>query len=162
MSLSAWQVGCSRKWTSVASDGDEELPRLRRDRISPRRRRGDGKMTGGRIESYRVDQNHPQPVAKARRRKSLKANLGRISPRHIRVILEYAPGKDLAEIAGEEKSNRGTILRILRTAPFTPLNVPESSVQRRPARTETTVASASRKTVVAQAMNIPEWMGYIN
>ena len=62
------------------------------------------------MESYRVDQNHPQAVAKARRRKIMKANLGRISRRHIRVILEYAAGKDLAEIAREEKSSRGTIL----------------------------------------------------
>jgi hypothetical protein len=44
---------------------------------------------------------------------------------------EYAAGKDLAEIAREEKSRRGTILRILRTAPFT-LLVPESSAQGRP------------------------------
>jgi len=30
-------------------------------------------------------------------------------------------GKHLTKIAREEKSSRGTILRILRTAPFTPL-----------------------------------------
>jgi DNA-binding NarL/FixJ family response regulator len=68
--------------------------------------------------AFRVIRSIIPPVAKARRRKSLK-NLGRISPRHIRVILEYAAGKELAEIAREEKSSRGTILRILRTAPFT-------------------------------------------
>jgi len=28
------------------------------------------------MESYRVDQNHPQPVAKARRRKIMKAKSG--------------------------------------------------------------------------------------
>jgi hypothetical protein len=67
----------------------------------------------------RVLQSIIPPVAKARRRKSVKAYLAGISPRHIRVILEYAAGKDLAEIAREEKSSRGTILRILRTAPFT-------------------------------------------
>jgi hypothetical protein len=58
--------------------------------------------------AFRVIRSIIPPVAKARRRKSLKANLGRISPRHIRVILEYAAGKDLAEIAREEKSSRGT------------------------------------------------------
>jgi hypothetical protein len=73
--------------------------------------------------AFRVIRSIIPPVAKARRRKSLKANLGRISPRHIRVILEYATGKDLAEIAREEKSSRGTILRILRTAPFTLLEI---------------------------------------
>ena len=39
----------------------------------------------------------------------MKAYLDRISPRHIRVIQEYAAGKDLAEIAREEKSSRETI-----------------------------------------------------
>ena len=58
------------------------------------------------------------PVAKARRRKSVKAYLAGISPRHVRVIQNYAAGKDLTEIAREEKSSRRTILRILRTAPF--------------------------------------------
>jgi hypothetical protein len=38
-------------------------------------------------------------------------------------ILEYAARKDLAEIAQEEKSSRGTILRILRTATFTLLEI---------------------------------------
>jgi hypothetical protein len=61
---------------------------------------------------FRVIRPIIPPVAKARRRKSLKANLGRLSPRHIRVILEHAAWKDLAEIAREEKSSRGTILRI--------------------------------------------------
>ena len=69
--------------------------------------------------AFRVIRSIIPPVAKARRRKSLKANLGRISPRHIRVILEYAAEKDLAGIAREEQSSRGTILRIIRTAPFT-------------------------------------------
>ena len=73
--------------------------------------------------TFRVIRAIIPPVAKARRRKSLKANLGRISPRHIRVILEYAAGKDQAESAREEKSSRGTILRILRTAPFTLLEI---------------------------------------
>jgi len=73
--------------------------------------------------AFRVIRSIIPPVAKARRRKSLKANLGRISRRHIRVILKYAAGKDLAEIAREEKSSRGTILRILRTAPFTLLEI---------------------------------------
>ena len=44
------------------------------------------------IQSYSVD--HP-PVAKARPRKSVKAYLAGISPRHVRVIQEYAAGKRL-------------------------------------------------------------------
>ena len=59
-----------------------------------------------------------QPVGKPRPRKSVKAYLAGISPRHVRVIQEYAAGKGLTEIAREEKSSRGAILRILRTAPF--------------------------------------------
>ena len=68
--------------------------------------------------AFRVIRSIIPPVAKARQRKSLKAYLSRISQRHIRVIQEYAAGKDLTEIVREEKSSRGTILRILRTAPF--------------------------------------------
>jgi DNA-binding NarL/FixJ family response regulator len=62
--------------------------------------------------------------AASRESAATKANLNGISQRHIRVILECAAGKDLAEIAREEKSSRGTILRILRTAPFTLLEIP--------------------------------------
>jgi len=68
--------------------------------------------------AFRVIRSIVPPVAKARRRKSVKANLNGISQRHVRVIKEYAAGKDLTEIAHKEKSSRGTILRILRTAPF--------------------------------------------
>ena len=68
--------------------------------------------------ALRILQSIIPPVANARRRKSLKAHLHRIYPRHVRVIQEYAAGKDLTEIARKEKSSRGTILRILRTAPF--------------------------------------------
>ena len=68
--------------------------------------------------ALRILQSIIPPVAKARRRKSVKAYLDRISPRHVRVIQEHAAGKDLTEIARVEKSSRGTILRILRTAPF--------------------------------------------
>jgi DNA-binding NarL/FixJ family response regulator len=67
---------------------------------------------------FRVVRSIIPPVAKAQQRKSVKAYLSRISPRHIRVIQKYAAGKDLTEIAREEKSSRGTILLILRTAPF--------------------------------------------
>jgi hypothetical protein len=42
--------------------------------------------------AFRVIRSIISPVAKALRRKSLKANLGRISQRHIRVILESAAG----------------------------------------------------------------------
>ena len=68
--------------------------------------------------AFKVIRSIIPPVGKARRRKSVKAYLDRISPRQVRVIQEYAAGKDLTEIAREEKSSRGTILRILRTAPF--------------------------------------------
>lgn len=59
-----------------------------------------------------------RPVAKAQLRKPTEANPGLISPRHVRVIQGYAAGKHLTEIAREEKTSRGTILRILRTTPF--------------------------------------------
>ena len=59
-----------------------------------------------------------QPVGKPERRRPAKLNPAWISPRHVRVIQNYAAGKDLTEIAREEKSHRRTILRILRTAPF--------------------------------------------
>ncbi len=68
--------------------------------------------------AFKVTRSIIPPVAKARRRKRVKAYLARISPRHVRVIQEYAAGKDLTEIAREEKSSSGTILRILRSAPF--------------------------------------------
>lgn len=57
----------------------------------------------------RVLQSIIPRFAKARRRKPAKANLDRISPRHIRVIQEYAAGKDLTEIVHEAKSSRRTI-----------------------------------------------------
>jgi DNA-binding NarL/FixJ family response regulator len=59
-----------------------------------------------------------QPVGKPRRRRPAKLNPAWISPRHVRVIQNYAAGKHLTEIAREEKISRGTILRILRTTPF--------------------------------------------
>ena len=87
---------------------------------SPSRRRvteNDGEFTLGVIESIKITRASRESAA-------TKANMNGISQRHIRVILEYAAGKDLAEIAREEKSSRGTILRILRTAPFTLLDFP--------------------------------------
>jgi DNA-binding NarL/FixJ family response regulator len=68
--------------------------------------------------AFRVIRSIIPPVTKARRRKPAKANLDRISQRHVRVIQEYAAGKHLTEIAREERTSRGTILRILRTTPF--------------------------------------------
>jgi DNA-binding NarL/FixJ family response regulator len=59
-----------------------------------------------------------QPVGKARRRNPAKPNPAWISPRHVRVIQNYAAGKHLTEIARDEKTSRRTILRILRTIPF--------------------------------------------
>ena len=59
-----------------------------------------------------------QPVGKPRRRRPAKLNPAWISPRHVRVLQNYAAGKDLTEIAREEKTSRGTILRILKTTPF--------------------------------------------
>jgi hypothetical protein len=43
--------------------------------------------------AFKVIRSIIPPVAKARQRKSVKAYLSRISPRHIRVINEYAAGK---------------------------------------------------------------------
>jgi hypothetical protein len=78
------------------------------------------RLAGNDVEvASRVLESIIPSVAKVQRRKSMKANLDRISLRHVRVILEYAAGKYLAEIAPEEKSSCGTILRIVRTAPFT-------------------------------------------
>jgi DNA-binding NarL/FixJ family response regulator len=59
-----------------------------------------------------------QPVGKPRRRRPAKLNPAWISPRHVRVIQNYAAGKHLTDIAREEKTSRGTVLRILRTTPF--------------------------------------------
>jgi hypothetical protein len=70
-----------------------ELRHASFDAVRRRLAEYDGEFT------FRVIRAIIPTVAKARRRKSLKANLGRISPRHIRVILESAVGKDLAEIA---------------------------------------------------------------
>jgi hypothetical protein len=70
------------------------------------------RLAGNDVEvASRVLESIIPSVAKVQRRKSMKANLDRIS--------EYAAGKYLAEIAPEEKSSCGTILRIVRTAPFT-------------------------------------------
>ena len=52
--------------------------------------------------ALRVLESIIPPVAKARRRKSVRANLAGISQRHVRVIQEYAAGKDLTEIAAEK------------------------------------------------------------
>jgi hypothetical protein len=76
----------------------------------------DGEVALRVLESIKII----QPVAKARRR---KPNPDWISPQHVRVIQEYAAGKHLTEIVHEEKSSRGTILRILRTAPFKALEL---------------------------------------
>jgi hypothetical protein len=72
---------------------------------SPSRRRvteNDGEFTLGVIESIK------KSPAACRETAATKANLNGISQRHIRVIREYAAGKDLAEIAREERSSRGT------------------------------------------------------
>ena len=71
----------------------------------------DGEVALRVLESIKI----VQPVAKARRR---KPNPDWASPQHIRVIQEYAAGKHVTEIVREEKSSRGTIIRISRTAPF--------------------------------------------
>jgi hypothetical protein len=66
---------------------------------SPSRRRvteNDGEFTLGVIESIK------SPAAR-RESAATKVNLNGISQRHIRVILEYAAGKDLAEIAARGK-----------------------------------------------------------
>jgi len=73
----------------------------------------DGEFTLGVIESIKITRGL------SRKRGDGSKSENGISQRHIRVKLEYAAGKDLAEIAREEKSSRGTILRILRSAPFT-------------------------------------------
>jgi DNA-binding NarL/FixJ family response regulator len=80
----------------------------------------DGEFTLGVIESIKITRGQ----SRKRGDESKSERDYGISQRHIRVILEYAAGKDLAEIAREEKSSRGTILRILRTAPFTLLEIP--------------------------------------
>jgi hypothetical protein len=64
-----------------------------------------------------------QPVSKAQQGKPAKKVSSLIPLQHIRVIQEYAQGKNLTEIAREEKSSRGTIMRILRTAPFSVLKL---------------------------------------
>ena len=58
------------------------------------------------------------PVPKTRRQKPAKKTSSLVPPRHIRIMQQYAQGKNLAEIAHEEKSNPGAMMRILRTAPF--------------------------------------------
>jgi hypothetical protein len=95
-------------------------------------------------------------------------------PRHVRVIQDYAAGKDLAEIAREEKSSRGTILRILRTAPLTllecagiiePTQTGENRNYRDECFTEDSSGLSQRRSDnlnMGNIMNIPEWMGYIN
>ena len=45
--------------------------------------------------AFKVIRSIIPPVAKARPRKSVKAYLAGISPRHVRVIQEYAAGKRL-------------------------------------------------------------------
>jgi len=58
------------------------------------------------------------PVSSNQRRKPAKKTSSWVTPRHIRIMQQYAQGKNLAEIAHEEKSNPGAIMRILKTAPF--------------------------------------------
>jgi hypothetical protein len=62
-----------------------------------------------------------QPVSKAQQGEPAKKKCSWIPPQHIQVIQKYAQGRNLTEIASEEKSSRAAILRILRTAPFTVL-----------------------------------------
>lgn len=80
--------------------------------VRRRLKENDGKV------AFRVLESIIQPVSKSQQRKPAKKTSSWIPLQHIRVIQEYAQGKNLSEIAREEKSSRGTILRIVRTAPF--------------------------------------------
>ena len=111
-------------------------------------------------------------VAKARRRKSVKTYLDRISPRHIRVIQEYAAGKGLAEIAREKNRAAKLFLRILRRLRSDCSNLAQSSgllARREDFRgegfTEDSSGSSQRRSDdlnIVKIMNIAERIGYMN
>ena len=108
---------------------------------SPSRRRvteNDGEFTLGVIESIKITRG----LSRLRGDESKsERDFTATHSRHTGVRCGEGP----AEIVREEKSSRGTILRILRTAPFTLLECAGIIGLLRPARTETTAASASRK-----------------